>query len=54
MSSSRNAWALAGSAASVIQGKAPAQLDHIDPKPVEHILIDDGQLLDNVVDADRF
>ena len=37
----------------VFQRKSAPQLDRIDLEPFEHVVVDDGQLLDRVVDADR-
>ena len=37
----------------VFQRKPAPQLDRIDLEPFEHVVVDDGQLLDRVVNADR-
>ncbi len=37
----------------VLQGEPAPQLDRVDVEPVQHVLVDDRQLLDRIVDADR-
>ena len=37
----------------LVKGEASAHLDGVHPEPLEDILVDDGQLLDRVVNADR-
>ena len=37
----------------VLEREPTAQLDRVDPEPVEHVVVDNRQLLQRVVDADR-
>ncbi len=37
----------------LLQSKTPPKLDGIHPQAVQHVLIDDGQLLGGIIDADR-
>ena len=37
----------------VVQGEPPTQFDRVDAEPLQHVFVDDRQLLHRVVDADR-